>query len=105
MYNVDRTLNKGGPIRFVVPLRLKIGDHVDTNIFAVTGTGPNKIILGLSWLRCGKRTSVEGLEEDDEENEVEDATDEETWDDMDDDTSEGERLFILPEDIETIRAS
>ncbi|KAF8808593.1 hypothetical protein BYT27DRAFT_7056479, partial [Phlegmacium glaucopus] len=39
IYNIDRTPNEGGPIQCVVPLRLKIGDHVETITFAVTNTG------------------------------------------------------------------
>ena len=50
VYNVDRTPNEGGPIWFVISLRLKIRDHVETITFAITNTGPNKIILRHSWL-------------------------------------------------------
>jgi len=51
VYNADKTPNKSGPIRQVVTLRMKIGDHVETATFAVTNTGRDKIILGYSWLR------------------------------------------------------
>ncbi len=135
VYNVDRTLNESGPIRYVVPLRLKVGDHVETVTFAVTNTGPNKIILGHSWLRkhnpnvdwthakilfnrcpreCGTPQVWEedvnfigGLENDDENEECNSTgNEEEIWDEDDLDTlEEGERLFVLPEDVETIRAS
>jgi len=51
VYNADGTSNEGGPIRYMIPLCMKIGEHVETITFAVTNTGPNKIILGYSWLR------------------------------------------------------
>ena len=130
VYNVDRTPNEAGPIRYVVPLRLKVGDHVETITFAVTNTGPNKIILGHSWLRrhnpnidwthakvlfdrcpreCGTpqlweedENAIGGLVDDDEEG-IEEG---DTWENEEMDTlEEGERLFVLPEDVETICAT
>jgi len=51
VYNADKTPNINGPIRQVVTLRMKIGDHVETTTFAITNAGRDKVILGYSWLR------------------------------------------------------
>ncbi|RDB19712.1 Transposon Tf2-9 polyprotein [Hypsizygus marmoreus] len=103
VYNADNTLNDGGPIRHVVQLRMKILDHVETITLAVTNTGRNDVILGYAWLRRHNPILWEEEEaimrsvEDDEEEKSVTEDDEEVLE-------EGERLFILPEDIEHIRA-
>ena len=132
IYNVDRTPNEGGPIRYIVPLRLKIRDHIETITFAITNTGPNKVILGHSWLRkhnpnidwthaklifdrcprqCGMPQVWEEdgnligtLEEDNENDDHEEVEDETACSGEEEDMlEEGERLFVLPEDVEMIR--
>jgi len=48
VYNVDRTLNEAGSITEVVDLILRYWNH--SELFAVTGLGKQKLILGHSWL-------------------------------------------------------
>ena len=50
VYNVDRTLNKGGAINRICSLTMKIGTHQEQIAFRVTDTGSSNIILGLDWL-------------------------------------------------------
>jgi len=134
VYNVDRTQNEGGPIQFIVSLHLKVGDHVEMVTLAVTNTGPNKIILGHSWLwkhnpnidwthaqilfncclrECGMpqlweedENMIGILVDDDNDNKYKEVEGEDASGDKDMDTlEEGERLFVLPEDVKTIRAT
>jgi len=58
VYNADKTPNINGPIRQVVTLRMKVGDHVETTTFAITNTGRDKVILGYSWL-CRHNPNVD----------------------------------------------
>jgi len=51
VYNVDGTLNKAGSITEVVDLILRYWNHLEQTLFAVTGLGKQKLILGHSWLR------------------------------------------------------
>ena len=50
VYNVDGTLNKAGSITEVVDLILRYRNHLEQTLFAVTGLGKQKLILGHSWL-------------------------------------------------------
>ncbi|KIK73030.1 hypothetical protein PAXRUDRAFT_111706, partial [Paxillus rubicundulus Ve08.2h10] len=43
VYNADGTFNEGGPIKFVINLRLQIHDHFEICSFAVTNTGKSNI--------------------------------------------------------------
>jgi len=51
VYNVDGTLNKAGSITEVVDLILRYWNHSEQTLFAVTGLGKQKLILGHSWLQ------------------------------------------------------
>jgi len=51
VYNVDGTLNKAGSITEVVDLILRYWNHLERTLFAVTGLGKQKLILGHSWLQ------------------------------------------------------
>jgi len=51
VYNVDRTLNEAGSITKVVDLILRYQNHLEQTLFAVTGLGKQKLILGHSWLQ------------------------------------------------------
>jgi len=51
VYNVDGTLNEAGSITEVVDLILRYWNHSERTLFAVTGLGKQKLILGHSWLR------------------------------------------------------
>ena len=50
VYNVDGTLNEAGSITEVVDLILRYWIHLEWTLFAVTGLGKQKLILGHSWL-------------------------------------------------------
>ena len=50
VYNVDGTLNEAGSITEVVDLILRYWNHLEWTLFAVTGLGKQKLILGHSWL-------------------------------------------------------
>ena len=51
LYNIDGTLNEAGSITHKVKLRLQIGTDEEQFEFYVTSLGPEKVILGLPWLR------------------------------------------------------
>ncbi|GLB45381.1 putative retroviral aspartyl protease [Lyophyllum shimeji] len=51
VYNADNSPNDGGPISYVVTLRMNIAEHVETLTLAVTNIGHNNILLGHAWLR------------------------------------------------------
>ena len=51
LHNIDGTLNEAGSITHKVKLRLKIGEDEEQFEFYVTSLGPEKVILGLPWLR------------------------------------------------------
>jgi len=51
VYNVDGTLNEAGSITEAVDLILRYHNHSERTLFAVTGLGKQKLILGHSWLR------------------------------------------------------
>jgi len=51
VYNVDGTLNEAGSITEVVDLILRYQNHSEWTLFAVTGLGKQKLILGHSWLQ------------------------------------------------------
>jgi len=51
VYNVGGTLNKAGSITEVMDLILRYRNHLEWTLFAVTGLGKQKLILGHSWLR------------------------------------------------------
>jgi len=51
VYNVDGTLNEAGSITEVVDIILRYRNHSEQTLFAVTGLGKQKLILGYSWLR------------------------------------------------------
>jgi len=50
VYNVDRTLNEAGSITEVVDLILRYRNRLERTLFAVTGLGKQKLILGHPWL-------------------------------------------------------
>jgi len=50
VYNVDGTLNEAGSITEVVDLILRYQNHSEQTLFAVTGLGKQKLILGHSLL-------------------------------------------------------
>ena len=130
VYNVDKTPNKCGPIRQVITLRVKVGDHVETATFAVTNTGRDKVILGHSWLhrhnpnvdwkagklffnRCPTQCSFPQTWENEDEEIVCDveytqdelireleAEEDEVPEAERENLEEGERLMMLPESID-----
>jgi hypothetical protein len=51
LHNIDGTLNEAGSITHKVKLLLKIGQDEEFFEFYVTSLGPEKVILGLPWLR------------------------------------------------------
>jgi hypothetical protein len=51
LHNIDGTLNEAGSITHKVTLLLKIGQDEEFFEFFVTSLGPEKVILGLPWLR------------------------------------------------------
>jgi hypothetical protein len=51
LHNIDGTLNEAGSITHKVKLSLKVGADEETFEFYVTSLGPEKVILGLPWLR------------------------------------------------------
>ena len=51
LYNIDGSLNKAGSITHKVQLLLKVGQDEEKFDFFVTSLGPEKVILGLPWLR------------------------------------------------------
>ena len=51
LYNIDGSLNKARSITHKVRLSLKIGPDEETFDFYVTSLRPEKVILGLPWLR------------------------------------------------------
>src|SRR5882757_4404250 len=51
LYNIDGTLNEAGSITHKARLNLKVGSEIHQHDFYVTQIGPEKVILGLPWLR------------------------------------------------------
>jgi hypothetical protein len=51
LHNIDGTLNEAGSITHKVKLLLKVGPDEEFFEFYVTSLGPEKVILGLPWLR------------------------------------------------------
>ena len=51
LHNINGTLNEAGSITHKVKLRLQIGTDEEQFEFYVTSLGPEKVILGLPWLR------------------------------------------------------
>ena len=51
LYNIDGSRNEAGSITHKVVLLLKIGQDEEKFDFYVTSLGPEKVILGLPWLR------------------------------------------------------
>ena len=51
LYNIDGSLNEAGSITHKVRLLLKVGQDEEKFDFFVTSLGPEKVILGLPWLR------------------------------------------------------
>ena len=50
VYNVDGTPNEAGSITEVVHLILHHKNHSEWTVFAITGLGKQKLLLGHSWL-------------------------------------------------------
>ena len=50
VYNIDGTPNEAGSITEVVHLILHHKNHLEWTVFAVTGLGKQKLLLGHSWL-------------------------------------------------------
>jgi hypothetical protein len=51
LHNIDGMLNEAGSITHKVKLSLKVGSDEEIFEFYVTSLGPEKVILGLPWLR------------------------------------------------------
>ena len=51
LHNIDGTINEAGSITHKVKLRVKIGSDEEQFEFYITSLGPEKVILGLPWLR------------------------------------------------------
>ena len=51
LFNIDGSLNKAGSITHKVRLTLKVGQDQEKFDFFLTSLGPEKVILGLPWLR------------------------------------------------------
>jgi hypothetical protein len=51
LFNIDGSLNEAGSITHIVRLILKLGQDAQKHEFYVTSLGPEKVILGLPWLR------------------------------------------------------
>jgi hypothetical protein len=51
LYNIDGTLNEAGSITHQVSLYLRVGDKEEKHNFYVTQITPERVILGLPWLR------------------------------------------------------
>ena len=51
LYNIDGSLNEAGSITHKVQLLLKVGQDKEKFDFFITSLGPEKVILGLPWLR------------------------------------------------------
>ena len=51
VHNIDGTKNKAGHITHYVRLKLKVGQLEEITEFLVTDLGPEKVILGLPWLK------------------------------------------------------
>ena len=51
LYNIDGSRNEAGSITHKVTLLLKVGQDEEKFNFYVTSLGPEKVILGLPWLR------------------------------------------------------
>ena len=51
LYNIDGSLNEARSITHKVKLDLKVGQDKEKFDFLVTSLGPEKVILGLPWLR------------------------------------------------------
>lgn len=52
VYNADGTHNTGGPITDYVELHVKVQDHTEQLMVAVTDLGKSKIFLGYDWLKA-----------------------------------------------------
>jgi len=48
--NVDETLNRNGPIRYITRLLIKIDGNVISTKFFISHLGKENVILGLPWL-------------------------------------------------------
>ena len=51
VYNTDGTHNSGGPINEYVEVIIKIADHVERIMLAVTNLGKSKVFIGYDWLK------------------------------------------------------
>jgi hypothetical protein len=51
LYNIDGTLNEAGSITHQVSLYLRVGDKEEKHNFYITQITPERVILGLPWLR------------------------------------------------------
>jgi hypothetical protein len=51
LFNIDRTLNEAGSMTHQVSLYLRVGDKEEKHNFYVTQITPERVILGLPWLR------------------------------------------------------
>ena len=51
VHNIDGTKNKAGSITHYARLKLKVGQTEETTEFLITDLGPEKLILGLPWLK------------------------------------------------------
>jgi hypothetical protein len=51
LYNIDGTLNEASSITHQVSLYLRVGDNEEKQNFYITQIEPEKVILGLPWLR------------------------------------------------------
>src|SRR5260370_34066737 len=51
LYNIDGSRNEAGSITHKVKLALRVGEDKEKFDFYLTSLGPEKVILGLPWLR------------------------------------------------------
>lgn len=51
VYNINRTTNKGGTIKYTVELLICYEEHQERAVFMVTHLGGTNVILGHPWLK------------------------------------------------------
>ena len=51
VYNVDGSLNEGGPITEFIEVRMVVQDHTEQIHFAVSNLGKTELFIGHEWLK------------------------------------------------------
>ena len=49
--NIDGTTNKAGALTDFIELEMTIGEHANSQMFAITNIGYDDVIIGIDWLR------------------------------------------------------